>query len=196
MGSKAQVFTTWIFIITVVMISLAIMLYMKQQKDIVNSIASPVPLLKFEDSMETFNQQERIMIKASGYNSLQEGFLWGSKEFEEKTKNKFIEFMMNESNRHIQNFIFSGFILNNQVVASKAMDNIDEKKNFLYFIYNFSFENDKLRVERKIFGKNIRLEASQRNKINFVNEMNINIPQKVYSFEKQEISKLELTEVK
>jgi len=151
-GKRGQFFALYLVLLTLLMCGLVIFVYFIQDRNVSNSLASPVALLRLQDNKEMYELQENKLI-SDAIKEAEKSESFGTSGF----NNKFSEIFFNSLNKPEQKE-FRAFMFSNT---------IDQLNNdFFNNIYKISFSNN-LIVQRVSLEKNFIITASDKNKINF-----------------------------
>jgi len=167
-NKRAQIFAVYMVLMTLAMCGLALYLYYQQQKNVSNSFIYPSGLLELKEKQELFEIQERNLVIVSARETL--GEEWNSTEFLDNFEQRFFNYILEEEQIQFREFLFSGLVLDEQEIDFSSL-NEQGKINLIDLIYDSGFESDVLRIRRKPVKKKEILMASERDKINFVMDL-------------------------
>jgi len=175
MGKKAVFMGIYLPLITLFMCGLVIGFYFLQQTTIENSIILPTSLLDLQNSKYIFEMQEKNIICVS----VTEGG-WNN---EQEIKNKFFDYLIKDEQEQFRDFLFSDLKFEGQEIDKTSFEKESSQTAFFNKIYEFGFENNKLKVIRKPIGKYLYLKAPEGYKKNFLVEIEY-VYEKTYLLEK------------
>jgi len=160
---KAQFFSMYLVLLTLLMVGTVIGFYHIQQKNVGNSLVSPKAVLDIRDDLDVFEMREVELIKSS-LNSASGTFL--EDDFIDSFRSIFIAgFMADEK---MENFILVDLTWEGQSFEAAARANF---QNFLeggLYTRSLTFpEGGKLIFTRARVIKSSLLEASDKSKVNF-----------------------------
>ena len=187
MNKKATILPMYLLFLTVVICGASIFLHIIQERNIQNSVVSPVDLLRLQDNQERFEMQEKVFIIKTGQTALKENYVWGSKDFENRIHDKIAAELL--LYKDMSNFIFTDLASKDgQKILDESIDSNSKKQGFLNKIYSVKFSGDSLIVSRAEIGKSFKLEAPELSKINFPIFIKY-FYSKEYSFKKEDFEK-------
>lgn len=152
-NKKGALMALYMVVLTIFMCGVVVAVYRVQSKNTEGLVASPAALLKMQDNQQIFEISEKNDI----LNAMKD-----EKDLD-KIKSKFIDLIVSDPNA---DFIFSDVVLNNNPIV---IQDSAGRKRFLSDnnIYNFVWDNGKLRVTISGIKKSFILKVDDTKKINY-----------------------------
>lgn len=168
-NKRGQFFALYLVLLTLLMCALVGFIYNIQNRNIQNSLVSPVEVMELGDNVSVFGMRERALIRLAA-----DDVNWESPD---KIRDKFFDLLSSsDEGRKMREFIFKDFVSAGWDKAgwAEVLKSASSQINFLESrgIYEFSLNNDVLSVNRRQLEKELRLDAKDRTKINFVVDVN------------------------
>jgi len=174
-NKKAQFFAIYLVLLTFFMCGLVVAFYFLQQSTIENSIILPTSLIDLQNSKSFFEIQEKNIICVSANEA---GWI-----NEQEIKNKFFNYLIGDEQEQLRDFLFSDLKFEGKEIQKDAFEKPESQTAFFNKIYEFGFENNKLKVIRKPVGKYLYIKAPETYKKNFPVEVEY-VYEKAYLLEK------------
>jgi hypothetical protein len=160
MGRGGAIFSVYLPIFTLVMCGVCLLFFSYHQKDIENSVVSPISVIELENNMNVFEFGERGLLIYSAKESgvFENGDI-------QTFKDVFISELLKDNALGMRKFLFS-----NLVYEQKKLDindiSLEQQKTFFNTIYDVKIENGKLEITRGELTKFMVLVPQDRNNKN------------------------------
>lgn len=158
---RAQFFSIYLVLLTLLMCGIVIGLYLVQQKNVNASVISPVEVLELRDSLEIYEIREINLIKESltEANNLIE-FEDESKrlEFLKKFRDLFLEKVI--SHKEMKKFILEGLFIEGRFIPEGSINEEDLFQNYLYPEDSLIYQGDEIIFSREKVSKSKHLNVN------------------------------------
>ncbi len=160
MNKKAQLFSFILLLITIMMCSLSITIYLKQQGNVQSSLVSPLTVLEIRDNKTIFEMRETELIKKT-LDEVEANF--GTAEFMKEFRTKFISGINDE----MKNFIFSNLFWEGKALEEGTFNEDTFLENIAYKESLSEISSNEMKFRRGKIGKTFELKALKIEKVNF-----------------------------
>ena len=151
-NKRGQFFALYLVLLTLLMCGLVIFIYFIQDRNVSNSLASPVALLRLQDNKEIYELQESKLIEEA-IKEASKTSSFGSSGFQTKFVDLFFNSLNKPEQANFRTFMFSS-----------SIDQLN--KEFFNSVYKISYSGN-LIIGRASLEKNFIIIADDKSKINF-----------------------------